>query len=119
MHALVLAARLADLGPGDLQVSLLARNDQNVQTRRPRDLHIVRRAAGVRPVRGKDRGQVKALRRLRAPQPGPVGGAGHKAVGAAPQRIRHRQGRGGGRGPGMQRRQHPDQFKINRPARCG
>ena len=82
------------LGRGDLQVAFLARNDRHVQPRRARDLHVVRRTAAMPPVRLKDRPEPEPLRRLRPPEPRPVHRPRDKPLRPAPQRIRHRKGRG-------------------------
>src|SRR5690606_2061532 len=86
-------------GPGDLDVLLLALDDGDVKPGGAGDLDVVGGGAGMVAVGGKDRVEVKSLRRLRAPEPGAPGDAGDAPLRAGPEGIGD--GKGGCGGLGM------------------
>src|SRR5690606_24739286 len=73
--------------------------DGDVKSGGAGDLDIVGGGAGMVAVGGKDRVEVKSLRRLRAPEPGALGDAGDASLRAGPQGIGD--GKGGRGGLGM------------------
>jgi hypothetical protein len=77
----------------DLEVVFVPRHDGHVEPCGPRHLHVIGRITLKSRMGGKDRGEVKALRRLRPPEPVTRNRPLDQSR-AAPQRIGHRKGRG-------------------------